>query len=169
MQRKNEVTIVFWFFKNQKTSFFSKTLKISAPNSFFPKNDKNPLFNGGLFQQVLLTLNENLCGRSKKIEVEDRIQKTDGEDEETVFGLPGAVRSLRIFEEVVVDLVRRICKVGKGAQVENLLFYWFFCASVDVGRFLYLNKYASGLGSTNLLSQQFCCSKKQRDVHPFWQ
>ena len=66
------------------------------------------------------------------------------------FGLPGAVRSLRIFEEVVVDLVRRICKVGKGAQVENLLFYWFFCASVDVGRFLYLNKYASGLGSTNL-------------------
>ena len=36
----------------------------------------------------------------------------------------------------VVDLVRRICKVGKGAQVENLLFYWFFCASVDVGRFL---------------------------------
>ena len=66
------------------------------------------------------------------------------------LGLPGAVRSLRIFEEVVVDLVRRICKVGKGAQVENLLFYWFFCASVDVGRFLYLNKYASGLGSTNL-------------------
>ena len=34
--------------------------------------------------------------------------------------------------------------------MENLLFYWFFCASVDVGRFLYLNKYASGLGSTNL-------------------
>ena len=29
-------------------------------------------------------------------------------------------------------------------------FYRFFCASVDVGRFLYLNKYASGLGSTNL-------------------
>ena len=47
MQRKNEVTIVF--------CFFSKTLKISAPNSFFPKNDKNLLFNGVLFQQVLLT------------------------------------------------------------------------------------------------------------------
>ena len=150
MQRKNEVTNVFWFFHTPKNKFFSKTLKISAPNSFFPKNDKNLLFIGGLFQQVLLTWNENLCERSKKIEVEDRIQKTDGEDEETVFGLPGAVRSLRIFEEVVVDLVRRICKVGKGAQVENLLFDWFFCASVDVGRFLYLNKYASGLGSTNL-------------------
>ena len=78
---------------------------------------------------------KNLCERSKKIEVEERIQKTDAEDEETVLGLAGVVRSLRIFEEVVVDLVRRICKVGKGAQVENLLFYWFFCASVDVGSF----------------------------------
>ena len=77
-----------------------------------------------------------MCERSKKIEVEDRIQKTDGEDEETVFGLPGAVRSLRIFEEVVVDLVEEFARVGKGAQVENLLFYWFFCASVDVGYFL---------------------------------
>ena len=34
--------------------------------------------------------------------------------------------------------------------MENLLFNWVFCASVDVGRFLYLNKYASGLGSNNL-------------------
>ena len=65
--------------------FFSKTLKISAPNSFFPKDDKNLLINGGLFQQVLWTWNENLCERSKKIEAEDRIQKTDGEDEETVL------------------------------------------------------------------------------------
>ena len=98
MQRKNEVTIVFWFFHTPKNKFFFKTLKISAPNSFFPKkNDKNLLFNGGLFQQVLLIWNENLCERSKKIEVEDRIQKTDGEDEVTIFGLPGAVRSLWIF------------------------------------------------------------------------
>ena len=34
---------------------------------------------------------------------------------------------------------RRICKVGNGAQVENFLSYWFFCASVDIGRFLLLN------------------------------
>ena len=27
-----------------------------------------------------------MCERSKKIEFEDRIQKTDGEEEETVFG-----------------------------------------------------------------------------------
>ena len=65
------------------------------------------------------------------------------------LGLPGAVRSLRIFEEVCGGFGRRICKVGKGAQVENLLFYWFFCASFDVGRFIYLNKYASGLGSVH--------------------
>ena len=34
---------------------------------------------------------------------------------------------------------RRICKVWNGAQVGNLLFYWFFCASVDVVCFLLLN------------------------------
>ena len=45
------------------------------------------VLNGGLFQQVLLTLHENICERSKKIEFEDRIQKTDGEDEETVLHL----------------------------------------------------------------------------------
>ena len=83
MQWKNEVTIVFVFFHTPKTSSFSKTLKISAPNSFFPKNDKNLLFIGDLFQQVLWTWNENLCERSKKIEVEDRIQKTDVDDGET--------------------------------------------------------------------------------------
>ena len=80
-----------------------------------------------------------MCERSKKIEVEDIIQKTDGKDEETVLGLPGAVRSLRIFEEVGGGFVRWICNVGRGAQVENLLFFCFFCASVDVGRFLLLN------------------------------
>ena len=48
-------------------------------------NVNNLLFNGELFQQMLLTWNENLCERSKKIQVEDRIQKTDGEDEETVL------------------------------------------------------------------------------------
>ena len=40
MQRKNEVTIVFAFFTRQK-QFFSKTLKISAPDSFFPKKSQN--------------------------------------------------------------------------------------------------------------------------------
>ena len=39
--------------------------------------------------------------------------------------------------------------------MENLLFYWVFCASVDVGRFLFLNKNASGLGSTNLSEEFF--------------
>ena len=72
--------------------------------------------NGGRFQQVLLTWNENLCEKSKKIEVEDRIQKNDGEDEETVFEIPGAVRSLRIFEEAVVDLVEEFARLGKALK-----------------------------------------------------
>ena len=56
------------------------------------------------------------------------------------LGLPGAARSLRLYlKKCVVELVRWICKVGKGAQVENLLFYWFFSASVDVGSFLLFN------------------------------
>ena len=84
MQRKNEVMIVFGFFTRQKQTFF-KTLKISAAKLIFSKNDKILLFNCGLFQQALLTWNENLCERSKKIETEDWIQKTDGEDEETVL------------------------------------------------------------------------------------
>ena len=79
MQRKNEVTIVFWFFRRQKTSFFLNTQNQRA-KLILSKNDKNFLFIGGLFQQVLLTWNENLCQRSEKIELEDRIQKTDGED-----------------------------------------------------------------------------------------
>ena len=151
MQRKNEVTIVFWFFHKQKNKFFfSKTLKISAPNSFFPKNDKNLLFNGGLFQQVLLTWNENLCERSKKIEVEDRIQKTDGEDEETVFGLPGAVRSLRIFEEGVVALVEEFGRLGKALKWKIYYFILFFLRKRRRWAFSLFKQNASGLGSTNL-------------------
>ena len=77
-----------------------------------------------------------MCERSKKIEVEDRIQKTDEADEDTVLDFLAQYEVYGYLKKWVVDLVRRICKVGKGAQVENLLFYWFFCASVDVGRFL---------------------------------
>ena len=141
-QRKNEVTIVFCFFHKPKNKFFSKTLKISAPNSFFPKNDKNLLFIGGLFQQVLRTLNENLCERSKKIEVEDRIQKTDGEDEETVFGLPGAVRSLQIFEEVVVNLVEEFARLGKALKWKIYYFIGFSAQASTLGVFFDVNKYA---------------------------
>ena len=91
-----------------------------------------------LFQQVLLTWNENLRERSKKIEVEDRIHKTDAEDEETVLDFLHSTKSTDIRRSGGW-FGRRMRKVGKGAQMENLLFYWFFCASVDVGRFLYLN------------------------------
>ena len=95
------------------------------------------------------TWNENLCERSKKIEVEDRIQKTVGKDEETVFGLPGAVRSLRIFEEVGGGFGKKNLqgweRRSRGKFTILLVFLrkrrrWVFS----------LHKYASGLGSTNL-------------------
>ena len=87
MQRKNEVTIVFFlcFFTHQKNTFFFKNTQNQRAKLIFSKKWQNLLFNGELFQQVLLTWNENLCERSKKIEVEDRIQKTDWEDEETIL------------------------------------------------------------------------------------
>ena len=59
----------FLFFSHTKNKFFSKTLKISPPKSFFPTMTK-------IF---------HVCETSKMIEVEDRIQKTDGEDEETAL------------------------------------------------------------------------------------
>ena len=99
MQRKNEVTIVFWEFHTPKNKFYSKTLKISAPNSFFSKNGRILLFNGGLFQQVLPTWNENLYERSKNIEVEDIIQKTDGEDEETTLDVLAQYEVYRYLEQ----------------------------------------------------------------------
>ena len=51
-----------------------------------------------------------------KICAKDRIQTTGRKDEETVFGLPGAVRSLRIFEEVVVDFVEEFAGLGKALK-----------------------------------------------------
>ena len=35
----------FWIFHKQTQDIYKKTLKISESNSFFPKNDKNLLFN----------------------------------------------------------------------------------------------------------------------------
>ena len=82
---------------------------------------------------------KSLCKRSKKIDVEDRIQKTNGEDEETVLDFPAQYEVYGCLKKWWWSggFGRRICKIGKGAQAENLLFDWFFCASVDVGRFLY--------------------------------
>ena len=52
-------------------------------------------------------------------------------------GLPGAVRSLRIFEEGVVGLVQEFTRLGKALKWKIYYFIVFFCASVDVGRFLF--------------------------------
>ena len=66
-----------------------------------------------------------MCEISKRIDLEDRIQKTDGEDEETIFGIPGAVRSLRIFEEVVIDLVEKFARLGNALKWKIYYFIVF--------------------------------------------
>ena len=45
---------------------------------------------------------------------------------------------------------KRIFKVGKGAQMENLLFYFFFLRKRRRWAFSFFKQYLSGLGSTNL-------------------
>ena len=138
MKRKNEVTIVFFFVFNKPKNQFYKNTQNQRAKLIFSKNHKILLFNWGIFQHVSLTWNENLCERSKRIEVEDRIQKTDGEDKETVldflaqYEVYGYWRSGGGFG-------RRICKVGKGAQVNNLLFLLVFLRKHRCWAFLYLN------------------------------
>ena len=73
----------FLVFSQAKNKYFYKNTQNQRAKLIVSKNDKSLLFDGGLFQQVSLTWNENLYERIKKIEVEDRIQKTDGEEEET--------------------------------------------------------------------------------------
>ena len=62
--------------------------------------------------------NENLCERSKKIEVEDRIQKTDGED-----------------EEAVVDLVEEFARLGKALKWKISYFIGFSAQASTLGVF----------------------------------
>ena len=135
MQRKNEVTIVFWFFTHAKKQVFSKTFKISAPNSFFPKNDKTLLFNGGLFQQVLLTWNENLRERSKNIEVEERIQKTNGEDEETILDFLAQYEVYGYLKKWVVGLVEEFERMGKALKWKIDYFIGFSAQASTLGVF----------------------------------
>ena len=79
------------YFTRQK-QFIQKTLKISAPNWFFHKKAKILLFNVGLFQQVLLTWNDNLAKEARRLKSKIEFEDWCKSDEETV-GLPGAVRS----------------------------------------------------------------------------
>ena len=148
MQRKNEVTIVFWFFYKPKNKFFSKTLKISAPKSFFPKNDKHLLFIRGLFQQVLLTWNENPCERSKKIEVEDRIQKTDGEDEETVLDFLAQCEVYGYLKKWRWIWLEEFARLGKALKWKIYYFIGFSAQASTLGVFFKQIRFK--LGSTNL-------------------
>ena len=98
MQRKNEVTIVFCFFSHAKKQVFFKNIQNQRAKLIFSKKWHKSSINGGVFQQVLWTWNENPCERSKKIEVEDRIQNINVEDEETILDFPMQYENLWIFE-----------------------------------------------------------------------
>ena len=55
-----------------------------------------------------------------------------------------------MFEEVVVDLVEGFARLGKALKWKIYYFIGFSAQASTLGVFFYLNKYASGLGSTNL-------------------
>ena len=71
--------------------------------------------------------------------MEDRIQKTDGEDEETVLDFLAQYEVYGYVKKWVVDLVRRICKVGKGAQVGKFTILLIFLRQPRRWAFPFLN------------------------------
>ena len=90
MQRKNELTIVLWIFHTPKTSFLQKYSKSARQIHFSKKRQKTfDVFIYGLFEKDFISLKSKSVRKKRKlgpkIEVEDKIQKTDGEDEETVL------------------------------------------------------------------------------------
>ena len=99
----------FLVFSHAKKQVLFKNTQNQRAKLIFSKIDKNLLFNGEFFQQVLLTWNENLCERSEKTEVEDRIQKTDGEDEETVL----AFLVNKLFLMLIYKLFHWVCKLAR--------------------------------------------------------
>ena len=65
----------FWLILHVKNNFFSKNAQNQRAKLIFSKKAKILLFNFGLFQQVLLTWNDNLAKEARrlksKIEFED--------------------------------------------------------------------------------------------------
>ena len=51
------------------------------------------------------------------------------------LGLPGAVRSLRIFEEVVVNMVEEFARLGKALKWKNYYFIGFSAQASTLGVF----------------------------------
>ena len=59
------------------------------------------------------------------------------------------MQSLRIFEEMVVDLVEEFARLGKALKWKIYFFIGFSAQASTLGVFFF-KQYASGLGSTNL-------------------
>ena len=87
MQRKNKVTI-FFFTQTKKQVFFSKTTTNQRAKLIFSKNWQKYSIWWWTFSTSFINLKWKSVtkeARRLKSKIEDRIQKTDGEDEETVL------------------------------------------------------------------------------------
>ena len=136
---------VFWFFHKPKNKFFSKTLKISAPNSFFPKNDKNLLFIGGLFQQVSVTWNEICVKEARRLKSKIEFRRLMEKMKKRFWTSWRSTKSTDTWRSGG-GFGRRICKVGKGAQVENYYFIGFSAQASTLGVFfIYTIRFRPGI------------------------
>ena len=61
------------------------------------------------------------------------------------LGLPGAVRSLRIFEEVVVDLVEEFARLGKALKWKIYYFIGFSAQASTLGVFFKQIRFRPGI------------------------
>ena len=76
-----------------------------------------------------------MCERSKKIEVEDRIQKTGGEDEETVLDFLAQYEVYGYLKKCVVDLAEEFARFGKALKWKIYYFIGFSAQASTLGVF----------------------------------
>ena len=148
MQRKNEITIVFWCFHKPKTSFFSKHSKSAHQTHFFQKMTKIFYLMVDFFNKFY-ELEMKICAKEAR-----RLKSKNSKDwwRRWRNGFWTSWRSTKSTDiwRSGGGFGRRICKVAwerrsSGKFTILLVFLrkrrrWAFS----------LNKYASGLGSTNL-------------------
>ena len=120
MQRKNEVTIVFWFFHKSKTSFFQKHSKSARQTHFFQKMTKIFYLMVDFFSKFY-QLEMKICAKeARRLKSKIEFRRLDGEDEETVLDFLAQYEVYGCLKKWLwIWYNRRICKFGNGAQVEN--------------------------------------------------
>ena len=148
MQRKNEVTIVFWFFHKPKTSFFQKHSKSARQTHFFQKMTKILYLMGDFFNKFY-ELEMKICAKEarrlkSKIEFRRLMEKM----------------KKRFWTSCRSTNFTDIWRSGGGFGKKNLQGWERRSSGIFTILLVFLrkrrrwafslNKYASGLGSTNL-------------------